>query len=66
MTKATVSRCILAYFYKLVYLKIISQIEFLNSHDVVSFIMSTLQKMCTFFRVHVKEEKIRRFLISMF
>ena len=36
MTKATVSRCILAYFYKLVYVKIISQIEFSNSHDVVS------------------------------
>ena len=36
MTKTVVSRCILAYFYKLVYLKIISQIEFSNSHDVVS------------------------------
>ena len=35
MTKTSVSRCILAYFYKLVYLKIISQIEFSNSHGVV-------------------------------
>ena len=66
MTNTTVSRCILAYFYKLVYLKIISQIEFSNSHDGVSFIMRALEKLCTFFRVHVKEEKIRRFLISMF
>jgi len=64
MTKTAVSRCILANFYKLVYLKIISQIEFSNSHDVVSHEFQNFEH--TRKDVHVEEEKIRRFLISMF